>query len=237
MKMLAQYYDEIYKFNDEQLIIEQLSKSGGPLLDLGCGTGRTLVSAVKNGFNVTGVDFDKDMLIVARNKLSEVAKEGGKFELIFGDMLNLDIAQKKFGTIASMANTFSLLTTSEDRIKMLRQCSIWLKDKGNILLPIIKLNNTSGDRTSTVETPEGKLTFKVRWVNKNDIREFNLKLDLNEKHEEYNFETAILQPEMFLPEIDACDLEMYALYGDFQKNKISNDSTYWIYCLKKKNIQ
>jgi ubiquinone/menaquinone biosynthesis C-methylase UbiE len=45
---------------------------GGPLLDLGCGTGNSTAPMHERGLDVTGVDASAAMLAVARDKLPEV---------------------------------------------------------------------------------------------------------------------------------------------------------------------
>ncbi len=44
-------------------------KCGGPVLELGCGTGRVLLGLALDGHTVEGIDSDPDMLDVARSKL------------------------------------------------------------------------------------------------------------------------------------------------------------------------
>ncbi|MBF0313781.1 MAG: class I SAM-dependent methyltransferase [Oligoflexia bacterium] len=235
MKMLAKYYDNVYRINDAQIVFDLLHRSGGPLLDLGCGTGRTLVSAFAEGFSVVGIDFDQDMLDVAKSKLDELPKTNGSFDLIYGNMQNTDLSQYKFGTIVSMANTFSLILTAEDRIATLKRHALLLKDNGFMLFPVLNFLPPSGERVTNVDTDEGNLEFKVRWELKGDKRIFSLSLDLNKNSERYQFETAVLPPDKFLPEIHASGLELESLHGDLQKGTLDSKSPFWVYTLKKIN--
>jgi len=73
--------------------------AGGPLLDLGCGTGNASVPMVDHGLHVTGLDASPAMLAVARAKLPGVTLHladfasfaiPGRFALVFSvfDALN-----------------------------------------------------------------------------------------------------------------------------------------------------
>ncbi len=75
---LAEYYDVVYQDKDyekETDFIERCFRefSESPprkLLEIGCGTGNFTRIFVKNGYNVTGVDFSERMLKIARQKVS-----------------------------------------------------------------------------------------------------------------------------------------------------------------------
>ena len=66
----ARFYDLDYNsFQDDVPFYLGLAEhTGGPLLELGCGTGRLLVPLARAGFEITGVDLSEGMLQVARGK-------------------------------------------------------------------------------------------------------------------------------------------------------------------------
>ncbi len=77
---LADVYDAIMEdveYDDwGRFILETLEArgfGGGPMLDLGCGTGNATVPMASRGFDVDGVDGSEAMLRVARAKLPDVA--------------------------------------------------------------------------------------------------------------------------------------------------------------------
>jgi SAM-dependent methyltransferase len=65
-------------------------RTGGPVLEVACGTGRVLVPLARAGFSVVGVDLSAAMLAVARDKLAR-AGLNRKVELIEADALSLDL--------------------------------------------------------------------------------------------------------------------------------------------------
>ena len=71
----ADRYDWLYSWRqaDIRFYIEEAQKSGGPILELGCGTGRISIPIAKAGIEVVGIDISKPMLDLARSK----AKKAG----------------------------------------------------------------------------------------------------------------------------------------------------------------
>lgn len=75
---LALVYDDIMadiEYDDWAAFILDLARNrgweGGPLLDLGCGTGNAAIPMVERGFDVTGLDASAQMLAVAEAKLPD----------------------------------------------------------------------------------------------------------------------------------------------------------------------
>ena len=69
----ARFYDADYRHYDDDLsAIAQLAEDAeGAILELGCGTGRVLLSLALLGHSVTGVDVSPGLLEVARTKLTQ----------------------------------------------------------------------------------------------------------------------------------------------------------------------
>src|SRR5690348_17996201 len=68
-------YDvEVEDFDEDRPLIEQWARAtGGPLLDLACGTGRMALRMAALGYQVTGVDITSEMILRARQKASQQA--------------------------------------------------------------------------------------------------------------------------------------------------------------------
>jgi 2-polyprenyl-3-methyl-5-hydroxy-6-metoxy-1,4-benzoquinol methylase len=59
----AKHYDAAYGiFADKQILVDSpfyvdlAKRSGGPVLEIGCGTGRVLLSIAREGIEIDGVD-------------------------------------------------------------------------------------------------------------------------------------------------------------------------------------
>ena len=69
----APFYDlEFGAFADDLPLYRGFAARGaGPVLELGCGTGRALLPLARDGFAVTGVDLSPAMLALARRKIDQ----------------------------------------------------------------------------------------------------------------------------------------------------------------------
>ena len=104
-------------------------QQGGPILELGCGSGRVLLRLARAGFPVVGIDNDKDMLAVLEAQTGE-----GKVEFHEDDMTGFSL-QQKFPLIILPCNTYSVLT-KEERLSTLRSTADHLSPGGVLAVSI-----------------------------------------------------------------------------------------------------
>jgi SAM-dependent methyltransferase len=104
-------YDQEYgAWEPDGPFYERLAKaSGGPVLELGCGTGRIAIALARQGFEITGVDVAASMLAQARSK-----GVGLPVSWHQADCRTLDLGRRyRFAFMA--ANGFQHLVTAEDQ--------------------------------------------------------------------------------------------------------------------------
>jgi SAM-dependent methyltransferase len=153
----ARFYDLDYEsFQDDvALYLGFAERLGGPLLELGCGTGRLLLPLARAGFDITGVDLSPRMLAVAQAKVDAAGLDGG-ITLLQADMRQVELPQQyRLAFIA--INSFMHLTTLEDQMQAL---GAWHK----LILPggllIIDVDNP--DPRQLLEA-DGRLDLNGRW--------------------------------------------------------------------------
>jgi SAM-dependent methyltransferase len=94
---------------DEAVYLDLLGRVGGPVLELGCGTGRPLLRWLALGFDVEGLDSSADMLLILRRH----AQERGLEPVVhLGDMAPLSL-DRRFAAIVCPAGTFTLIGDAE----------------------------------------------------------------------------------------------------------------------------
>jgi SAM-dependent methyltransferase len=76
------------------------SKTAGPVLELGCGTGRVAVPVARAGAHVVGIDRSASMLDRARERVRR-AKVDGSLHLVRGDVRHLPFPDASFGLVAA----------------------------------------------------------------------------------------------------------------------------------------
>ena len=95
---------------DEVVYRDVLRDVPGPILELGCGTGRPLLRWLADGLDVEGLDASADMLTVLRR---HAAERGLSPVLHRGDFAPLTLG-RSYGAIVCLAGTF-MLVDDEDR--------------------------------------------------------------------------------------------------------------------------
>jgi SAM-dependent methyltransferase len=70
---VARYWAELETEGGEEAAYFQrlIERSGQPALDLGCGTGRLLLSYLRAGLDVDGCDYSRDMLAMCRGRAEQ----------------------------------------------------------------------------------------------------------------------------------------------------------------------
>lgn len=129
----ARLYDlEHRDFHDDIPLYHNLAmRCDGPVLELGCGSGRVCLSLAEAGFEVTGVDSSKEMLALASRR----AKERGlldRLRLEQVDVRHMAFAAQ-FALVLFPLNGFMHLLTVDDQQAALRNaCRVLLP--GGILV-------------------------------------------------------------------------------------------------------
>lgn len=104
-----------------EFYVEEASRAGGPVLELGCGTGRILLPAAEAGAQMVGLDRAPAMLEVLRRKLAALPEEvQSRVELAQADMRSFELG-RRFPLILIPYRAFlHLLTDAEQRMALER---------------------------------------------------------------------------------------------------------------------
>jgi len=118
-KLSSEFYDYHAKRGDIEFFKDYALESGGPVLELGCGTGRVLIPTARAGVDITGLDLSADMLQLCRSKLeTEPENIRAKVKLVQADMRNFTL-QRQFSLITITFGPFNNLLTVQDQLDCL----------------------------------------------------------------------------------------------------------------------
>ncbi|KPC77170.1 class I SAM-dependent methyltransferase [Laceyella tengchongensis] len=136
---LPDYYDWTSTGLDRDVTyyVDLAKASGGPVLELGCGTGRISLAIARAGIPVVGVDNSPAMLNRARQK-AEQMELADKIEWIEADMARMELTGQ-FPLIIIPYRSFLHLLTVNDQVETLKRVRRYLTDDGlfafNIFVP------------------------------------------------------------------------------------------------------
>jgi len=135
----ADLYDYIEPYRtraDVQFFVDAATTSGGPVLEVGCGTGRILIPTARAGIDIVGIDLSPHMLRVCRNHLvKEPEAVQRRVQLKQADMRNLRL-DRKFKLITLPFRPFQHLTSVEDQLSCLHGIRKHLGENGRLILDL-----------------------------------------------------------------------------------------------------
>ncbi len=133
----APYYDLIHEGlpGEAEFYVGQAVRIGGPVLELGCGTGRLAIPMAMSGVDVTGLDNSAGMLALCKEKARRIRRLPGKLDLVQADMRDFDLAAE-FKLVVMAYRTFMHLLTPADQCACLQQVRNHLRDDGVFILNV-----------------------------------------------------------------------------------------------------
>jgi len=118
----------ISRFNNEPNFLQKIFEKYGKVksvLDVGCGTGSHLNKLSKMGFDVFGIDLNKNMIKYARKHYPHI-------EFKVADMRKFSLS-KQFDSVICLATTFCYNTTNENVVSTLKSFYNILKKDGILI--------------------------------------------------------------------------------------------------------
>lgn len=136
---IADLYDFIVPYRDRPdlaFYVEAAKESGGPVLEIGCGTGRVLLPTARAGVELVGLDLSPHMLEVCRRRLrDEPADVQSRVRLVQADMRDFELSQA-FQLVTIPFRAFQHLTAVEDQLACLKCIQRHLVKDGRLVLDV-----------------------------------------------------------------------------------------------------
>lgn len=223
---------------DSRFYVEEATKAGSPVLELGCGTGRILIPIAQSGVEVVGLDRAQSMLAIAEDNIAGLGDAvQDRIELVEGDMRSF-MLQRQFNLVMIPFRAFLHLMTPEDQRQALWRIRDHLVDGGRLVLNVFDPRHEF--LAEEVRFPEPALRKHADFIrpdNGNRVVVWNsIRYDLTQQviNEDRIFDemdadgnvvaktyTVLNLRYMFRNEMqylfELCGFEVEALYGDFNR--------------------
>jgi SAM-dependent methyltransferase len=163
-RLVARHYDALNAVlrgssQDAAFYLALARESGGPVLELGCGTGRILLPIARAGIPCVGLDASRDMLDALRAK-----QPPPSLELVQGTMESFDLGARRFALIAIPFRAFSHLLDVPAQLAALACIRRHLAPGGRLALDVFDPKLASLARAEepealavSAETPRGRV--------------------------------------------------------------------------------
>lgn len=237
---IADYYDFVFPLNKTQLNFI-LGETNVPyenkhLLDIGCGTGNLSIALADSGINITGIDYDMEMVNKAKIKCRKLAN----ISIMFHDMRKLtDIFQPRtFNNIVCFGNTIVHLTDPADIYSFFKQSAYLLTSDGKLLIQIINYDRILDKKIKSLSTIENENIRFERNYNYNKtsgLIEFSTILlikGINKKIKNI-VQLYPFRKEKITELLLKSGYKNIEYYGDFRKTSLSSESVPLIFSAKK----
>lgn len=243
--LLSRYYDlENVAFTEDlEFWLELAEEYGGPVLELGCGTGRVLLQVARRGLPITGVDNAPEMLARLEEKLraAPVLSKGGRPGEAAPTLINADIQSFSSPTQHALAimpfNTFMHLLTLEEQTAALGNIRKHLQANARLVLDVVnpflayaaeeqgltlERSFADGERTvqqfSQMRLERAAQTAHITWLYDSvgpagDVQRLTVPLTLR-----YTF------PAELRLLLEKCGFRLAHLWGDYDRTPFSDDS-------------
>jgi SAM-dependent methyltransferase len=159
LDLIAEYYDLLHGPLEEDLPMWQTLAQAisGPILEVGCGTGRLLLPLAEAGHRLTGLDLSAVALSAARAKL-EAAGLDEQVILCQADMRDFDLPDQAFALALMPLNTLMHCHTIDEQLSTLKAIHNHLQPAGQLIIDLFY-----PDPTMLAEV-DGRLYFEADLV-------------------------------------------------------------------------
>ncbi|MBM3563173.1 MAG: class I SAM-dependent methyltransferase [Alphaproteobacteria bacterium] len=247
---VAKYYDEAFgtaaDLGDVEMYKSFARRFGGPVLEIGCGTGRVLKPIADMGIEIDGIDVSEAMISILKSKIADISPMPN---ICLGDMRRIELT-KRYRLVTIPFRTLQHMITIEDKLQALAAAKNHLLDDGHLIFDVAFPNYESlasgfGEETLSAEWRAetksdkfGRMFFRREgYCQKDQVMIGSLIFRLLDGDNVLNEEIQPLQMHFFsFPEIEAlCNsarLEIEEFYGSYDLKPFEENSTQMVFVVK-----
>jgi SAM-dependent methyltransferase len=254
-RVIAKYYDGAYSAKqdlvDLPFYLDLAEHSGGPVLEIACGTGRVLLAIARKGIEICGVDNSLPMLeVLHRNLAREPQEVFQRIAVHEGDMRTFRL-NRKFPLVMIPFRPMQHMFTVEDQFAAFKTAAAHLADGGTLAFDVFY------PKFDMIWAKIGEEVPEMEWTPSSDstqlVRRFFRKDAIDKINQIFSF-TFIFRTyqkgDLILEETEAfrlcyytyphlqslfrlAGLEPVAEYGSFAKTPMDNTAEQMIFLLRK----
>ncbi len=209
---------------DVEFYVAQARSSGGPIVELGIGTGRIAVPVALAGIRVIGIDSSAGMLEVCRRKADE-AGVASLVDLRLGDLRRPPVTER-VPLAVSPFRALLHLESDPDRLRALRAVLSLLVPGGRFVFDVFSpaMEDIEETHDRWLEREPG-IWERARW----DLAERTLTLAVRGESGQTEMSLSWLEPEEWRDLLERAGFEVLASYGWFDLRPYGDgEDTIWV---------
>jgi SAM-dependent methyltransferase len=209
---------------DVPFYVDEARKDGGPVVELGVGTGRIAVPIAAEGISVIGVDSSPGMLAVCREQ-AELAGVEHLLDLRLGDLRDPPVAERVPLTICPF-RAYLHLPTDAERLHALRAARELLEPGGRLVFDVFApgARDIAETHGRWLEREPG-IFERADW----DERRRTLTLSVRGAAGEATMKLAWISPPEWAGLLEQAGFEVEACYGWFDRSPYrGGEDSVWV---------
>jgi SAM-dependent methyltransferase len=223
---IAQLYDPWSRSVTEDVgfYVEEAVASGGPVVELGVGTGRIAVPVAEAGVRVIGVDSSAAMLQVCLERAA-AAGVGDRLDLRLGDLRDPPV-RERVPLVTCPFRAYLHLRSDDERREALRRARELLVPGGRLVFDVFTpgADDIAETHGRWLEREPG-IFERADW----DTSSRTLTLSVRDDHQASTMVLAWLEPEEWHALLEETGFAVVACYGWFDRRPYSGgEDTVWI---------
>jgi SAM-dependent methyltransferase len=214
---------------DISFYVEEALASGGPVVELGVGTGRIAIPTAAAGVHVIGVDSSPGMLEVC----AEQARRAGvaeRLDLRLGDLRRPPV-DERVPLVTCPFRAYLHLTSDEERLEALEAARGLLRADGRLVFDVFKPSQDDIDETNGrwIEREPG-IDERADW----DVVAQTLTLSVRGGGTESTMQLSWLEPERWNSLLGEAGFAVDSCFGWFDRRPYAGgEDTVWIAHVRK----
>jgi SAM-dependent methyltransferase len=227
---IARLYDpwSASVIEDISFYVEEALASGGPVVELGVGTGRIAIPVAMAGVRVIGVDTSEGMLAVCAQRGRE-AGVGERLDLRVGDLRRPPV-DEIVPLVTCPFRAYLHLSSDEERLEALAAARALLPEGGRLVFDVFAPSRDDIDETHGrwIEREPG-IEERADW----DLAEQTLTLSVRGRDAESTMTLWWLEPQRWQALLAEAGFEVEACYGWFDRRPYAGgEDSVWVACKK-----
>lgn len=228
---IAPYYDYVFPANPSQIkfLKEIIGEGPKQVLDIACGNGSYAMALSKEGYIITALDSDKDMI--------ETAKSKADLEEISIGLVNCSMEEikscieGKFDAVYCIGNSIVHLESKEKINKFLKDIHSMLNKGGKAIVQMINYDRIIKHGVTKLpdisHEPIGlKFLRSYRLAEDKKSISFDTTFSLKEKKQEHSVLLVPLLKDELIKLSKEAGFKVEGCYGDFEKSVFNEDESY-----------
>ncbi len=216
------------------------ARAGGPVLALGCGTGRVALPLAHTGALTVGLDWDASMLAFLQRRLA-ASRDGAPLRLVQADFRALPLGAGAFSLAVLPCNTYTTVPP-HDRLAFLQGVARVLRPGGffafsapNPALVAALPPQAEAEPEAAFRHPESGLPVQVSSGWRREGTRWTVRWHYDALHPDGTVERVTVSQTHWLAPVEAergllkaAGLHVVAEYGDFDHAPLAPDAPYWV---------